>query len=231
MHAKWPPCSLSALPSASIIRTHAPPQHTDNRSHLGQLTSEKLQIRRRRLGPGFRHRKRVVRERTHAQRDTDQILLFGVELGVHLMPYVVVIAQHARHDAGRGEEVQRERGADVVDVGLAVERGGPDGRVGQLVVLLADEHHDADGVVVEGYADGLRARAHLDGVPHVAFVQVLAHPPFGAVHGGLLFGVHFVRGWRRARAHVGVHRFAGRVAAGAQFADDPVAPVAGLRGV
>lgn len=144
------------------------------------------------------------------------------------MPHVVVVAQHARHDAGRGEEVQAQRGADVVVELLVVQRCGAEIRVCELGVLFANEHHDADGVVVERCADCLGPGPHFDGVAHVAFVELVAHPPLGAVHGGLFFGVHLVVfGWR-AGAHVGVHGFATGVAASAEFADYPVAPVTGL---
>jgi hypothetical protein len=44
-------------------------------------------------------------KRAHAQRHSNQILFLCVELGVYFMSHVVVVAQHACHDAGRGEEV------------------------------------------------------------------------------------------------------------------------------
>ena len=40
-------------------------------------------------------------------------------------------------------------------------------RIGGFVVLLTEPDHDADGVVLQHPADGVRTRAHHDGVAHV----------------------------------------------------------------
>jgi hypothetical protein len=75
---------------------------------------EELQICRRRLRPRLRHRKRIIRKRAHSQGHPNQILILRVELSVHFVPHIVVVAQHTRHDARRSEEVEAERGADIV---------------------------------------------------------------------------------------------------------------------
>jgi len=205
--------------------------HTPQLPLLIQHTSKELQIRRRRLRACPRHRKRIVRKSTHAQRHPDQIFPLRIKLGILLMPHIIVISQHTRHDTRRRKKVKTKRGAHIMTELLVIQRRSAQIRIRELIVLFPDEHHYANGVIVEGYADGLRACAHGYGVRHVPFVEGRAHPPRCAVHGRLFLCVHFVVLGRRAGTHIRVYRFAGGIPTRAQFADYPVAPVASLCGI
>lgn len=58
---------------------------------------------------------------------------------------------------------------------LVVQRSSPHVWIRELIVLFADEHHDADRIVVECYASGLWPCAHLNRIAHMPLVQLLTH--------------------------------------------------------
>jgi hypothetical protein len=136
MQAKCPPCSCTPRSACEV-------------EHKGiALTSEEFQIRRRGGRRSLRWtRIRIIGECRVPKRHSDQVLLFSIELGIHLMPNIFILTQHACHNARWREEVDGKRGTHIIQPLFVFQRRDSKRRISQFTVFLAHEHHNAHGVV------------------------------------------------------------------------------------